>query len=90
MLGSAATIFVDLDRLYKSRLSRQRSALVLGAVIAVVGADRRPLRVRAQTRRGGEGQRPPPAGHGGMLDRIDAPLFAGATAYFVIAAFGVV
>jgi CDP-diglyceride synthetase len=28
------------------------------------------------------------AGHGGVLDRIDAPLFALAAAYYVIAAFG--
>ena len=28
------------------------------------------------------------AGHGGMLDRIDALLFAGAASYYTIAAFG--
>jgi phosphatidate cytidylyltransferase len=28
------------------------------------------------------------AAHGGMLDRLDAPLFAFVAAYYVIAAFG--
>ena len=27
-------------------------------------------------------------GHGGMLDRLDAPLFAGVAAYYVLRAFG--
>ena len=28
------------------------------------------------------------AGHGGMLDRVDALLFAGAAAFYVVLAFG--
>ena len=28
------------------------------------------------------------AGHGGMLDRLDAPLFAGVAAYYLLRAFG--
>jgi len=90
LVGSAAGIFVAFVALYDSRHDYLRiwQALVLGVVVvlaAVVGdlfesALKRDMEVKDTGRLLG--------GHGGILDRIDALLFAGAAAYYLVLAYG--
>jgi phosphatidate cytidylyltransferase len=88
--GAAAGVFVAFVALYDTR-SHYLSvweAVVLGLVLvaaAVIGdlfesALKRDLDVKDTGRLLG--------GHGGVLDRVDALLFAGPAAYFVVLAFG--
>ena len=77
--GTAATIFVTFVALYDDR----REFLSIGQSLPPRprdrrrGAARRPVRVAAQARHGREGHAAGVlGGHGGVLDRIDAPLFA--------------
>jgi phosphatidate cytidylyltransferase len=88
--GTIATVFVCWVALYKDRddfLSNWQ-AVVLGVVIAVVGplgdlfesALKRDMQVKDSGRL--------LAGHGGMLDRVDAILFATVAAFYVLDAFG--
>ena len=88
--GTAAAVAVTFFALYTDRdsfLSISQS-LVLGGVIAVAAvlgdlfesALKRDMQVKDTGRLLG--------GHGGMLDRIDAHLFAVPAAYYVIRAFG--
>ena len=88
--GTVATIFVAFVTLYDDRhefLSIWQ-AVVLGAVLAVAAplGDlfesmlKRDMQVKDTGRLLG--------GHGGMLDRLDALLFAAPAAYFCILAFG--
>jgi phosphatidate cytidylyltransferase len=88
--GTAATIFVAFVALYQDRedfLSIGRS-LALGAVIAVAAplgdlfesALKRDMQVKDSGRLLGA--------HGGMLDRVDAILFAAIASYYVLRAFG--
>jgi phosphatidate cytidylyltransferase len=86
--GSAVVIFVTFIGFYDTRFLNWWQSLVLGGVIAVVGplgdlfesAVKRDMNVKDSGRL--------LLGHGGMLDRIDAHLFAIVAAYYVIAAFG--
>jgi phosphatidate cytidylyltransferase len=86
--GSAAAVFVVWIALYRSGFVDGWRSLALGAVIAVVGplgdlfesALKREMNVKDSGRL--------LAAHGGMLDRLDAPLFASIAAFYVIAAFG--
>jgi len=89
VFGTIATIFVTFVALYQERdtfLSIGQS-LALGAVLAVVAplGDlfesllKRDMKVKDTGRLLG--------GHGGMLDRMDALLFAAPAAYFCILAF---
>jgi phosphatidate cytidylyltransferase len=86
--GTLAAILVVFFALYDQDFLEIWESLVLGGVIAVAGAAgdlfesslKRDLNVKDS------GQLL--AGHGGMLDRIDSPLFAGVAAYYVIVAFG--
>ena len=90
LIGAAAGIFVAFVALYDSRHDYLRiwQALVLGAVVvaAAVAGDlfesalKRDMDVKDTGRLLG--------GHGGILDRVDALLFAGAAAYYVVLAFG--
>ena len=86
--GSAVVIFVTWIALYETGFVDGWRSLVLGGVIAVVAplgdlfesAVKRDMNVKDSGRL--------LLGHGGMLDRIDANLFAIVAAYYVIAAFG--
>jgi phosphatidate cytidylyltransferase len=84
--GTAAAIFVAFVALYEEGFLTITESIVLGAVIAVAGALgdlfesalKRDMNVKDSGRI--------LAGHGGMLDRTDALLFAGPAAYFTIVA----
>jgi phosphatidate cytidylyltransferase len=90
--GSAATIFVTFVALYKSPAHHSYvsvgSSIALGAIIAVVGplgdlfesGLKRDMQVKDSGRLLG--------GHGGMLDRLDAPLFAAIAAFYFLRGIG--
>jgi phosphatidate cytidylyltransferase len=90
VFGTAATVFVAFVALYKQHYVSIADSIVLGIVLAVAGplgdlfesALKRDMQVKDSGRL--------LAGHGGMLDRLDAPLFAGVAAYWVLRAFGAV
>jgi phosphatidate cytidylyltransferase len=85
--GTAATIFVAFVALYEQDFLTIAESIVLGAVLAIAAplGDlfesmlKRDMQVKDTGRLLG--------GHGGMLDRIDALLFAVPAAYFCILAF---
>jgi phosphatidate cytidylyltransferase len=87
VVGTAATIFVAFVALYHQHFLTIGHSIVLGVVIALAAplGDlfesllKRDMDVKDTGRLLG--------GHGGMLDRIDALLFAAPAAYFTILAF---
>jgi phosphatidate cytidylyltransferase len=86
--GTAATVFIAFVALYKQDYVAIWESIVLGLVIAVAAplgdlfesALKRDMQVKDSGRLLG--------GHGGMLDRLDAPLFAAVASYYVLRAFG--
>jgi phosphatidate cytidylyltransferase len=88
VVGMAATIFVVFIALYKQHFISTPHAIMLGVVLAIVAplGDlfesllKRDMDIKDTGTLLG--------GHGGVLDRADALLFAGPAAYFVIAALG--
>jgi len=88
IVGTAATIFVAFIALYKQHFLTIPQSILLGVVIALAAplGDlfesllKRDMDVKDTGRLLG--------GHGGMLDRADALLFAGPAAFFCIAALG--
>jgi phosphatidate cytidylyltransferase len=86
--GTAATVFVAFVTLYKQDYVTIGDSLILGAVIAIAGpvgdlfesALKRDMQVKDSGRLLG--------GHGGVLDRLDAPLFAAVASYYLLRAVG--
>jgi phosphatidate cytidylyltransferase len=86
--GTIATIFIAFVALYKQDYVTIGESIVLGAVIAVAAplgdlfesALKRDMQVKDSGRLLG--------GHGGMLDRLDAILFASVASFYVLRAFG--
>src|SRR5205807_10571108 len=90
VVGSIAGVFVSFIALYESRHSYLTSwlAVVLGLVVVLASAAgdlfesmlKRDMEVKDTGRLLG--------GHGGILDRVDALLFAGVASYYLIVGFG--
>jgi phosphatidate cytidylyltransferase len=86
--GTAAAVFVTWIALYETGFVDGYRSLVLGGVIAIAAplgdlfesALKRDVDVKDASRLLGA--------HGGMLDRLDAHLFAAVAAFYVIAAYG--
>jgi phosphatidate cytidylyltransferase len=86
--GTVATVAVTFVAVYEQNFLTISESLVLGVVIAIVAplgdlfesALKRDADVKDSGRLLG--------GHGGVLDRIDALLFAWVAAYYVVVAFG--
>jgi phosphatidate cytidylyltransferase len=88
IFGAVAAIFATWICLYDTGFVDGARSILLGAVIASFGplgdlfesALKREMKVKDTGRLLG--------GHGGMLDRIDALLFASVASFYVIAGFG--
>jgi phosphatidate cytidylyltransferase len=86
--GTIATVFVTFVALYKQDYLSIAESIFLGLVIAVAGplgdlfesGIKRDMQVKDSGRL--------LAGHGGMLDRLDAPLFAVVAAFYLLRALG--
>jgi phosphatidate cytidylyltransferase len=89
VFGTAATILVTFFALYPKRheFLTIRDAIVLGVVLAVAGPIGDLFESLLKRDAGVKDSGNLLGGHGGMLDRLDAFLFAAPAAYFTILAF---
>jgi len=86
--GTAATIFVAFVALYKQDFLTIGESIALGVVLAVAAPMGDLFESMLKRDAGVKDAGALLGGHGGMLDRLDALLFAVPAAYFCIAAFG--
>jgi phosphatidate cytidylyltransferase len=87
VFGTAATIFVAFVSLYKQDFLTIRESIVLGVVLALTGPIGDLFESLLKRDAGVKDSGNLLGGHGGMLDRLDAFLFAAPAAYFTILAF---
>jgi len=87
VFGTAATIFVTFVALYKQNFLTIRESIVLGVVLAVAGPIGDLFESLLKRDMGVKDSGRLLAGHGGVLDRIDAQLFASVAALYLILAF---
>ncbi len=86
--GTAATIFVAFVALYKANFLSISESIILGVVLAIAAPAGDLFESMLKRDAGVKDAGALLGGHGGMLDRLDALLFAVPAAYFCIAAFG--
>ena len=87
VFGTAATIFVTFVALYKENFLTIGESIVLGVVLALAGPIGDLFESLLKRDAGVKDSGSLLGGHGGMLDRLDAFLFAAPAAYFTIVAF---
>jgi phosphatidate cytidylyltransferase len=87
VFGTAATIFIAFVALYKQHFLTIRESIVLGVVLALAGPIGDLFESLLKRDAGVKDSGNLLGGHGGMLDRLDAFLFAAPAAYFTILAF---
>ncbi len=87
VFGTSATIFVTFVALYKQNFLTIRESIVLGVVLALAGPIGDLFESLLKRDAGVKDSGRLLGGHGGMLDRLDAFLFAAPAAYFTILAF---
>jgi phosphatidate cytidylyltransferase len=86
VFGTAATIFVAFVALYKAGFLTIGESIVLGVVLALAGPLGDLFESLLKRDAGVKDSGTILGGHGGMLDRLDAFLFAAPAAYFTILA----
>ena len=87
VFGTAATVFVAFIALYKQHFLTIPQSIALGVVLAVAAPIGDLFESLLKRDAGVKDSGRLLGGHGGMLDRLDAFLFAAPAAYFAILAF---